>query len=55
VRLVLLLLFVCACDWSIVPPLRDKIAVGRDPYLVFVGGSARSSDLYAVSADGGEV
>jgi hypothetical protein len=35
------------------PPLRDKIDVGRDAYAIFVGGSGMNGDLYAVRADGG--
>lgn len=38
-----------------VPPLRDKIDVGRDAYAVFVGGSGMNGDLYAVRANGGPV
>ena len=41
-----------ACDPTL-PPLRGKAEVGRDAYAVFVGGSALSSDLYAVRGDGG--
>ncbi|HYF40358.1 MAG TPA: hypothetical protein VD930_11760 [Gemmatimonadales bacterium] len=37
------------------PPLRDKIDVGRESYAVFVGGSGMSGDLYAVRASGGPV
>ena len=33
--------------------MRGKAEVGRDAYAVFVGGSALSSDLYAVRGDGG--
>jgi hypothetical protein len=36
-----------------IPPLRDKIEVGRDAYAIFVGGSSVNGDLYAVRADGG--
>jgi hypothetical protein len=36
-----------------VTPLRGKIDVGRESYVVFVGGSGVSGDLYAVRADGG--
>jgi hypothetical protein len=36
-----------------VAPLRGKIDVGRESYVVFVGGSGVSGDLYAVRADGG--
>ena len=36
-----------------VAPLRGKIDVGRESYVVFVGGSGLSGDLYAVGADGG--
>jgi hypothetical protein len=46
-----LLTFCAAC--GTVAPLRGKIEVGRDPYVVFVGGSGMSGDLYAVRADGG--
>jgi hypothetical protein len=37
------------------PPLRDKIDVGRESYAIFVGGSGMSGDLYAVRANGGPV
>jgi hypothetical protein len=37
------------------PPLRDKIDVGRESFAVFVGGSGMSGDLYAVRANGGPV
>lgn len=47
----LLLLFACGT----LPPLRDKIDVGRESYAVFVGGSGMSGDLYAVRANGGPV
>jgi hypothetical protein len=40
------------CDATL-PPMRGQAEVGRDAYLVFVGGSATSSDLYAVRDDGG--
>lgn len=44
-----------ACNGTL-PPLRGHIEVGRDRYLVFVGGSGRAGgDLYAVPAEGGEV
>jgi hypothetical protein len=43
---------VLACDATL-PPLRGKAEVGRDAYVVFVGGSGTSSDLYAVRSDGG--
>jgi hypothetical protein len=36
-----------------IPPLRGKIEVGRDAYVVFVGGSGMNGDLHAVRADGG--
>ncbi|HEY9014596.1 MAG TPA: hypothetical protein VIM84_06000 [Gemmatimonadales bacterium] len=47
------LLLVAAC--GTLPPLRGKIAVGREPYAVFVGGSGVSGDLYAVRGEGGPV
>jgi hypothetical protein len=37
------------------PPLRDKIDVGRESFAIFVGGSGMSGDLYAVRANGGPV
>jgi hypothetical protein len=40
------------CDATL-PPMRGQAEVGRDAYLVFVGGSGTSSDLYAVRDDGG--
>jgi hypothetical protein len=46
------LLLLTACT---LPPLRGKIDVGRDPYVVFVGGTGPRTDLYAVRADGGPV
>jgi hypothetical protein len=46
------LLLLTGCEATL-PPLRGKAEVGRDAYLVFVGGSAMSSDLYAVRGDGG--
>ncbi len=42
---------VLAC--GTLPPLRDKIDVGRESYAIFVGGSGIGGDLYAVRADGG--
>jgi hypothetical protein len=45
-------LFLLSCDPTL-PPLRGKMAVGTDPYAVFVGGGPLNSDLYAVRADGG--
>jgi hypothetical protein len=38
-----------------IPPLRDKIDVGRESYAIFVGGSGLSGDLYAVRGQGGPV
>jgi hypothetical protein len=52
VLLPLTLLLSTACDATL-PPLRGKAEVGRDAYVVFVGGNVTSSDLYAVRADGG--
>lgn len=52
-RLPLTLLLVVGC--GTVPPLRDKIDVGRDSYAIFVGGSGMSGDLYAVRGAGGPV
>jgi hypothetical protein len=46
------LLLLAACEGGFLP-LRGKIEVGRDPMVVFVGGPAASSDLYALPADGG--
>jgi hypothetical protein len=48
----LTLFLLTACEGTL-PPLRGKIEVGRDAYAVFVGGSAISTDLYAVRGDGG--
>jgi hypothetical protein len=47
-----LLLFLAACEGGFLP-LRGRIEVGRDPMVVFVGGPAVASDLYALPADGG--
>jgi hypothetical protein len=47
------LLLLTSC--GTLPPLRDKIDVGRESYAVFVGGSGMSGDLYAVRANGGPV
>jgi hypothetical protein len=49
----LLTAFLLAC--GTVPPLRDKIDVGREAYAIFVGGSGVRSDLYAVRSGGGPV
>ena len=46
-------LFLNACDPTL-PPLRGQIEVASDPYAVFVGGSGRNSDLYAIRPDGGQ-
>ena len=36
------------------PPLRDAIEPGKDPFVIFVGGTDRAGgDLYAVAAGGG--
>jgi hypothetical protein len=48
----LTLLGLTACQGTL-PPLRGKIAPGRDPFAIFVGGEGVRADLYAVSADGG--
>ena len=49
------LLLLTACD-GVVPPLRGRIEVGEEPYVVFVGGrTGNRGDLYAVSGDGGPV
>lgn len=45
-------LFLTSCDPTL-PPLRGKMDIGSDPYAVFVGGGALSSDLYAVRPHGG--
>jgi hypothetical protein len=47
----LALLLVIAC--GTLPPLRGKIEVGRDSYVIFVGGTGLGGDLYAVRAEGG--
>jgi hypothetical protein len=52
-RLPLTLFLLLAC--GTIPPLRDKIDVGRESYAVFVGGSGMSGDLYAVRGQGGPV
>jgi hypothetical protein len=41
-----------SCEGTL-PPLRGKAEVGRDAYVIFVGGGGVSSDLYAVRGDGG--
>jgi hypothetical protein len=38
-----------------IPPLRDKIEVGRESYAIFVGGSGLNGDLHAVRGNGGPV
>ena len=48
----LTLLLFAACEGTL-SPLRGKIEVGHDSYVVFVGGSGLGSDLYAVRGDGG--
>jgi hypothetical protein len=49
-----LLFGVAACQGAL-PPLRDAIQPGKDPFVVFVGGTDRAGgDLYAVPAGGGE-
>ncbi len=52
-RLPLTLFLLTACDATL-PPLRGQMEVGHDPYAVFVGGSSRASDLYAIRPDGGK-
>jgi hypothetical protein len=48
-----LLLGVAGCQGAL-PPLRDAIEPGKDPFVVFVGGGGRAGgDLYAVPAAGG--
>jgi hypothetical protein len=47
------LLMTIAC--GTVPPLRERIDVGREPFAIFVGGSGMRGDLYAVRAAGGPV
>ena len=43
-----------ACQGAL-PPLREAIEPGQDPFVVFVGGTERAGgDLYAVPAAGGE-
>jgi len=47
------LLALAACEGAL-PPLRDAIQPGKDPLVIFVGGTARAGgDLYAVPAGGG--
>ena len=48
----ILFLAVTACEGTL-PPLRGIAEAGRDPIVVFVGGT--SGDLFAVPASGGEV
>ena len=44
---------IAGCGGSL-PPLRGRIEVGKDPFVIFVGGSsAAGGDLYAVPAGGG--
>ena len=47
----LAVLLVTAC--GTLPPLRDNIEIGQESYVVFVGGSGMSGDLYAVRSQGG--
>lgn len=47
-----LTLLLLSCDPTL-PPLRGKMAIGSDPYAVFVGGGPFNGDLYAVRPDGG--
>lgn len=47
-----LTLFLTSCNPTL-PPLRGQMEIGRDPYVVFVGGEGPNSDLYAVRPDGG--
>lgn len=50
---VVLLLGVAACQGAL-PPLREAIQPGKDPFVVFVGGTGRAGgDLYAAPAGGG--
>jgi hypothetical protein len=51
--LVLLPLMLPACDPTL-PPLRGQMEIGRDAYVVFVGGTGQGSDLYAGRPDGGQ-
>lgn len=52
VRLTIVLLL-AACESTFLP-LRGKLAVGRDPMVVFVGGDGPAGgDLYALSTAGG--
>ena len=49
----ILLLGLAGCQ-GMLPPLRGEIEPGRDPFVVFVGGTARAGgDLFAVPAAGG--
>ncbi|HUF35081.1 MAG TPA: hypothetical protein VMN37_03975 [Gemmatimonadales bacterium] len=49
------LLALGACEGTL-PPMRDAIEPGRDPFVIFVGGRDRAGgDLYAVPAGGGPV
>ena len=49
----LTLILALAC--GTLPPLRGKVDVGREPYVVLVGGTGMNADLYAVRAEGGPV
>jgi hypothetical protein len=51
--LFLLPLTLLACDPTL-PPLRGQLEIGRDAYVVFVGGIGSNSDLYAGRPDGGQ-
>jgi hypothetical protein len=50
-----LLTFLLALACGTLPPLRGKIDVGREPYVVLVGGSGLNADLYAARSEGGPV
>lgn len=48
-------LLIAGCEGTL-PPLRGVAQVGRDPIMVFVGGTGDAGgDLFAVRTDGGEI
>jgi hypothetical protein len=52
-RILVLVVGIAGCQGAL-PPLREAIQPGRDPFVVFVGGTSRAGgDLYAVPAGGG--
>lgn len=44
------------CGGSVISPLKNKLAIGEESYVIFVGDAPNgNSDLYAVSTGGGAV